>query len=121
MTRVLVADDEEQILGVMIDILEGAGYEVVGVPDGEVAFKVLQEQQFDVALLDVVMPKLSGYHLAAKISGLPNPPKIAIVTSRNYDKDAKTLQAVGVDAFLPKPFSNKDLIEVVETLSGKKK
>ena len=121
MKRILIADDEEHILGVMIDVLEGAGYEVVGVSDGEQALEKLQNQSFDVALLDVMMPKLNGYQLATKINGLENQPKVIIVTSRNYDKDEKTLRTVGASAFLPKPFSNKDLLDVVKNLAEKKK
>lgn len=116
MGRVLIADDEEQILGAMMDVLEGAGHEVVGAFDGEEALKLIEKQQFDVALLDVMMPKLDGYHLATRIHGLPKPPKIVIVTARNYDHDESTLKSVGVEAFLPKPFSNRDLIEVVARL-----
>ena len=117
MGRVLVADDEEHILSVMMDILEGAGHEVTGVRDGEEALAALKTSApFDVALIDVMMPKLDGYHLAAQIHGLPDPPRIVIVTSRNFDRDEATLQTVGAAAFLPKPFSNKELIEVVTRL-----
>ena len=122
MGRVLIADDEEQILGIMMDVLEGAGHEVMGAADGEEAYKILQKESFEVAVLDVMMPKLDGYHLATKLHGLPNPPKVVIVTSRNYDADEATLRSIGVEAFLPKPFSNRDLIEVVARLiAGKKK
>ncbi|OVE77806.1 hypothetical protein BVX98_01920 [bacterium F11] len=117
MKRILVADDEEQILSVMMDVLEGAGYEVVGAHDGVEALKLLENQSFDVALLDVMMPKLSGYHLTTKVLGLANPPKVIIVTARNYEKDEKTLRSVGAHAFLPKPFSNKDLLDVVSRLT----
>ena len=121
MSRVLVADDEEQILSVMMDVLEEAGHQVIGVKEGEEAYNRLQKERFDVALLDVMMPKMDGYHLATKIHGLPKPPRIVIVTSRNYDRDEGTIQNVGVDAFLPKPFSNRDLIEVVARLVKKRR
>lgn len=114
--RILIADDEAEILDVMRDVLEDAGYEVTGVGDGAQALSLLKDTKFDVALIDVMMPKLDGYHLAAQIHGLPNPPKVVIVTSRNFDRDERTLRSVGVAAFLPKPFSNRDLLEVVATL-----
>jgi DNA-binding response OmpR family regulator len=85
------------------------------------ALQMLRQEAYDVALIDVMMPKLDGYHVASMIRGLPNPPKIVIVTSRNYDKDRNVLEMVGVDAFLPKPFSNRDLLEVVTTLIKRKK
>jgi CheY-like chemotaxis protein len=116
MGRVLIADDEEHILEVMIDVLEGAGHVVIGVHDGEQAVKRLRESRFDVALIDVMMPKMDGYHVAAQIHGLEDPPRVVIVTSRNFDGDKQALYAAGVAAFLPKPFSNRDLIEVVARL-----
>jgi CheY-like chemotaxis protein len=119
MGRILIADDEEHILEVMVDILEMAGHEVVGVTDGEEALKKLRERKFDVALFDVMMPKLDGYHAAQQVHGLPDKPKMVIVTSRNYDGDKNALQAAGVDAFLSKPFQNRDLVEVVSNLLEK--
>lgn len=120
MGRILVADDEEHILEVMVDVLEDVGHEVVGVRDGEEAFRVLQLAEFDVALVDVMMPKMDGYHLATKIHGLEKPPKVVIVTSRNMEGDRQALYAAGVAAFLPKPFSNRDLLEVVTNLLAQK-
>ena len=117
MGRILIADDERQILEAMADVLEAAGYDVVGAFDGEDALGKLRAGGFDVALIDVVMPKLDGYHLAQKIHGLPEPPKIVIVTSRDFEGDENALRAAGADAFLPKPFSNRDLIEVVARFS----
>ncbi|MCB4756154.1 MAG: response regulator [Elusimicrobia bacterium] len=118
MGRILIADDEEHILGVMTDVLESAGHEVTGVTDGEQALAMLEKKNFDVALIDVMMPKLDGYHLVTKIQGLKNPPKVAIVTARNFDTDSRIIHAVGAAAFLPKPFSKHELIDVVNKLLG---
>lgn len=119
MGHILVADDEVHILEVMIDILETAGHEVVGVTNGQEALDQIQSTVFEVVLLDVMMPKLDGYHLAQKLQGLPYKPQIVIVTSRDFDGDQQALSAAGVDAFLPKPFSNRDLLEVVANLLKK--
>ena len=116
MGRILIADDERQILEVMVDILEAAGHTVVAVNDGQEALDTLQSQQFDLALLDVMMPKLDGYHLAQAIHGLKNPPVVVIVTSRDFKGDLPALNAAGAAAFLPKPFANRDLLEVVAKL-----
>ena len=120
MGRILIADDEQHILEVMVDILESAGHEVIAVPDGHEALFHLQSSYFDIAILDVMMPKLDGYHLAQAVHGLPKPPIVVIVTSRDFDGDKHALTAAGVAAFLPKPFSNKDLIEVVAKLLKEK-
>jgi CheY-like chemotaxis protein len=77
-------------------------------------------RDFDVALFDVMMPKMDGYHAAQQVHGLSKPPKMVIVTSRNFDGDRSALRAAGVDAFLSKPFQNRDLVEVVANLTQKK-
>jgi CheY-like chemotaxis protein len=116
MAKILVADDEINILEAIRDILESAGHEVVSVYDGQEALEKIHAQKFDVALIDVMMPKLDGYHLATLVNGTPNKPKLIIVTARDFDADKSAIYASGVDAFLSKPFSNKELLEVVSTL-----
>jgi CheY-like chemotaxis protein len=120
MGQILIADDEENILGVMVDVLENAGHDVTGVSDGIAALEELKKKTYDVALIDVMMPKMDGYHVAAQIHGLPHPPKIVIVTSRSFEGDKQILARAGVDAFLPKPFANHDLVKVVAELLNKK-
>lgn len=120
MARVLIADDERLILEAMMDVLEAAGHEVVGVADGQEALWRLQSSDFDVALFDVMMPKMDGYHLAQAVHGLMNPPKVVIVTSRDFKGDQQALTAAGADAFLQKPFANRDLVEVVANMIKKK-
>lgn len=116
MGRILIADDEETILEVMVDILESAGHQVVGVSDGQAALEQLKSHTFDVVLADVMMPKIDGYHLAQQIYSLQNRPRIVMVTSRDFDSDKRAVQAVGADAFLQKPFANRELLEVVTRL-----
>jgi CheY-like chemotaxis protein len=121
MGRILIADDEAKILEVMVDVLEIAGHEVTGVADGQAAVDELKRNDYDVVLLDVMMPRLNGYQTATQIQGFPNRPAIVIVTAaRNYESDKKILENIGVDAFLPKPFSNQDLKNVVKELLAKR-
>jgi CheY-like chemotaxis protein len=116
MGRILIADDESKILELMKDVLEGQGHQIVGVSDGETALRWVQSDHFDVVLIDVMMPRMDGYHLAAAVRSLENPPKIVIVTARDFHGDKDAILASGADAFLPKPFSTKDLIDVVKNL-----
>lgn len=120
MGRVLIADDEEKILDVMVDVLENAGHEVTAVPDGQSALDAMKEQQFDVALIDVMMPKMNGYQVVAQMQAFEHRPRVVIVTARNYDGDKVQIENVGVDAFLPKPFSNHDLVKVVQDLMARR-
>ncbi len=116
MARILVADDEQQILEAIVDVLENAGHTVVGVSDGREALFQVQSTQFDLVVLDVMMPKMDGYHLAKEIHNLRNPPIIVIATSRNFEGDKQALLAAGAAAFVSKPFSNRDLVDMVATL-----
>lgn len=100
----------------MTDVLEEAGYHIETASNGEDAFIALKKNPFDVALIDVMMPKMDGYHLAAKINGLPQKPKIVIVTSRDFDRDEETVNRIGAAAFLSKPFSKKELLDAVSNL-----
>jgi CheY-like chemotaxis protein len=121
MGRILIADDEAKILEVMLDVLEAVGHEVTGVADGEEAVQALKQNEYDVVLLDVMMPKLNGYQVAEKIRDMPNPPAVIIVTAaRNYESDKQVLSTVGAVAFLPKPFSNQDLKLLVKDLLAKR-
>lgn len=116
MAKILVADDEPSILDVIIETLEQCGHEVVGVSDGLQALNLLNSLIFDLAILDVMMPKLDGYHLATKIHGLVHPPKVMIISSRNFEDDRSLLNSIGADAFLAKPFSKKELINAIDNL-----
>jgi CheY-like chemotaxis protein len=121
MAKILVADDEVNIAEMAKGILTEFGHDVDIVHDGQSALLRLQTKTYDVALIDVKMPLMDGYHLAAEAQGLQHPPKIVIATARDYDNDQAAVKAVGVSAFLHKPFSNKDLVEVVERLALEKK
>jgi two-component system, OmpR family, response regulator ResD len=116
MFKVLVADDDRQILDSIVDVFENGGYEVVGVCDGLQALALLKTHSFDMAIIDVMMPKMDGYHLAAKIHALEKKPKVVIMSSRRFEEDKVTLDHIGVSAFMQKPFSIKELLETVQRL-----
>ncbi|MCG3203575.1 MAG: putative transcriptional regulatory protein YedW [Elusimicrobia bacterium] len=121
MGKILIADDEQSILEAMTDVLLDQGHQVVGVSDGREALFQIQLQDFDVAILDVMMPKMDGYHLAQALRGLAHPPAVLIVTSRDFEGDQQALKATGVTAFLQKPFSNSELVDVVDQLLKREK
>ncbi len=121
MARILSVDDDPQVRSLIEDILDGVGHEVVCVDNPTSAMDVLEKGRFDLALLDVMMPKGDGYHLATHISGLPNPPAMVFVSARDFNEDEKVLESLGAAAFIRKPFTRRELLRVVNTVLEKGK
>lgn len=118
MSRILVADDDPDIVGLVRIRLERAGHEVVGAPDGEAAWSRVLEQVPDLAVLDVSMPRLDGLALTRRLRGhgptaaLP----IVVLTAAVQAADAEEAIAAGATAYVKKPFSPKELVARVEAL-----
>jgi DNA-binding response OmpR family regulator len=117
-TTVLVADDDVDALGVVAFGLERLGYHVVRAHDGEEALQLVQERRPDVAILDVMMPKLNGYDLVRRIRAIPEieHTPVILLTARAGEFDRRFGYEVGADEYVRKPFSPKLLEERVEEL-----
>jgi DNA-binding response OmpR family regulator len=108
---VLVADDDADILDLVALRLERAGYEVVSVRDGEEALKRATELTPDLAVLDVMMPKLNGYEVTEQIrrSEVTCAMPVILLTARVQDQDIKRGLEAGADDYVKKPFSPEEL------------
>ncbi|WP_405695608.1 response regulator [Streptomyces coelicoflavus] len=116
--RILVVDDNKVIRQLIRVNLELEGFEVVTAGDGAECLEVVHQVRPDVVTLDVVMPRLDGLRTAARLRADPRTRDlpIAIVSaSTQYEVDAGF--AVGVDAFLSKPFEPAELIGLVRRLA----
>jgi CheY-like chemotaxis protein len=120
--RVLVADDDPAILSLVKTILEKDNYSVVNARDGREAYKILQhDQNFTAAILDVVMPHISGPELARymkseqKLMHIP----VMMMTAEQDPKLSSDSFAAGAVVFLPKPFTTTQLQIMLQMLSGK--
>jgi len=112
--RVLVADDDAAIRHGISKLLENAGFEVSQVADGVAALNAIQEKQFDLVLLDIWMPHLSGLDVLARIRTGANRPKVIVTTS---DGTSETLlRAVKEQAYdyLSKPFPPRAAVEAAQ-------
>ena len=121
MTRlVLVADDDEDILSLVGLRLERAGYEVMTAKDGVEALAAAEARTPDVAVVDVMMPRMDGHELVRRLrarpetAGLP----ILVLTAAVHDRVAEASAEAGADAHMRKPFSPKDLVARLEQLLG---
>jgi DNA-binding response OmpR family regulator len=109
--RVLVADDEPHLLRLVKFRLEREGYEVLTATDGESALKVAREERPDLCVLDVMMPKRSGFDVLRELrsddgfAGM----KVIMLTARAQDRDVDVGFSLGADDYIPKPFSPQEL------------
>ena len=116
MPKILIADDEDELLELLRFSLDASGFEVVTARDGEKALFLARSEKFDAIVLDVMMPKLDGYHTASQISEDPKAPPILLLTSRDFSRDQAAIKGSGAAAFLSKPFEIPELIETVKNL-----
>lgn len=114
MLRILIAEDEEPIANLIKMNLRRAGYECVWSPDGEKAADLMEEQHFDLVLLDIMLPGINGYELLdyAKTLELPVIFLTALGSTENKVKGLR----LGADDYLPKPFEIVELLARVEAV-----
>jgi CheY-like chemotaxis protein len=118
MTRILVADDDRTTRLLLTEILRDGKYRVVAVPDGAAALKKLKEDKFDLALLDVWMPKKNGLEVLSALKKSSKKPKVIVMTSD--DTPETLLSAIREEAYqyVAKPIEPKSLLTLVrETLA----
>ena len=119
---VLVADDDPDILTLVGFRLERAGYEVLPARDGEEALALALERQPDLAILDVMMPKLDGYEVTQRLrdhaatSSMP----VILLTARVQEADITRGFEAGADDYIKKPFSPQELRTRVQAILGRR-
>jgi CheY-like chemotaxis protein len=118
--RVLVVDDSAVIRELIAVNLQLEGLEVTAVEDGQAALEVVKELRPDVITLDVVMPRLGGFETVERLRADPATAQIpvVIVTGRAQAADVERGQALGVDAYVTKPFEPAQLVAVVSELAS---
>jgi two-component system response regulator RegX3 len=114
-TRILVAEDEAAILDAVTYTLRGEGFAVEGVRDGETALSEALGGEYDLLVLDLMLPKLAGTEVCRRIraeSALP----IIMLTARTAEADRVLGLEIGADDYVPKPFSMAELVGRVRAL-----
>lgn len=113
MTRILVIDDEALVRGLMVEILEDAGYEALGAATDREAIDRLGREDVSLVVSDIVMPGLSGLELLDEVRRRrPSLPVVLVTGAGTYDNLQEAL-ARGADGLVQKPFSPADLIGAV--------
>ena len=113
--KILLVDDDPDLLAVTGFALQQAGFLVVKAGDGVAALDAFQREQPDLAVLDINLPKMSGFDLAQKLRERSKIPLI-MLTARNEEEDVVRALSLGADDYLSKPFSPKILLARVKAL-----
>lgn len=118
--RILIADDDPDIIDLLESYFKGAGYDVTAKVNGKDALQAAESEKFDLVLLDVMMPYIDGYHVASEISSRlgTNAPKIIIMTSRDTASEKGIAMLSGANDVVQKPFSLEDLDARVKAAIG---
>jgi DNA-binding response OmpR family regulator len=114
--RILLAEDDLNLGVLLIDYLEAEGFEVKLCKDGEWALSVFEAQNFDLCLLDVMMPKLDGYGLAKAIRLKNKTIPIMFITAKSLKEDKLKGYALGADDYILKPFDEEELLCKIKAL-----
>ncbi len=121
MAKVLIADDEQNILISLEFLMKREGYQVVVARDGQEAVDAVFREQPDLVLLDAMMPKKTGFEVCQEVRANPACKKdmiILMLTAKGRDTDVAKGMALGANAYMVKPFSTKELAQRVRDLLG---
>ncbi len=108
MARILVVDDEKNILKMIMDYLEAVGFNTTGAENGITALKMFREEDFDLIILDFMMPGIDGIDVIRRIRETSAVP-IIMLTARAEENDKLMGLEIGADDYMVKPFSMKEL------------
>lgn len=116
--KVLVVDDEPNIVQTLKDRLEMNDYEVFTAHNGADGIKAAQEDSPDVILLDVIMPVMDGHEMLEKLRGQEWGKDISVImlTARSQAQDIARARACGIDDYIIKPFDLTELLEKIENI-----
>ena len=114
--KILVADDDQALSRTLSWILKENGYEVLTVPGGEHLFDHLSAEQFDLLLLDIMMPKVDGLQLLQRVKSDPRFKDLPVLMISSMPPEEATVRSLGLGAsdFIPKPFRVRELLARVK-------
>jgi DNA-binding response OmpR family regulator len=118
--RILIADDEPSIVAALEYLLQQGGYEVLIARNGDEALDLLEQRIPDLVLLDVMMPRKSGYEICSRIRHQAEwrHIKVIMLSAKGRDAEINKGLAIGADLYVTKPFSTRELMAKVDGLLG---
>lgn len=120
--RVMIVEDEPNIVESLSFVFSREGWQVAAALDGDTAIERLLSAPPDILVLDVMLPPHSGFEVLKRVrseASLKHLPVI-VLTAKGQEKDRHTALRLGADAFITKPFSNRDIVQQVRDLAASK-
>jgi CheY-like chemotaxis protein len=114
---VLVAEDDPDVMRIVDARLKSAGYLTLLAFDGQQALDVIDKNAPAVLLLDMMMPKLTGFDVLTRMRERPNRPRTIVLSGRGRDEDVTRAFELGADDYVTKPFNPDELIARVARLT----
>ena len=116
MNKILIVDDEPNILLSLEFLFKKEGYKVFIARDGEEALGIIEEMDPELVILDIMMPKVDGYEVCRHLKSRHLATKVIFLTAKSKQQDVQKGLNLGADLYLTKPFSTKDLVQKVKIL-----
>src|SRR5947209_6012851 len=114
---ILLVDDDAEILGAMKTVLERKGYRIVTASDGNMGLAVAERESPDLVVVDMMMPKKSGFLVLEKLKSRPEQgPRVIMITANEGSRHRAYAEILGVDDYIRKPFEIERLLESVQKL-----
>jgi len=121
--KILIVDDDDDVISIVASLLEFNGYQVVAVRDGDLAIHKVFENKPDLIILDVMMPLMNGFDVCRtlKVGNSTGKIPIIILTARHTGNEMQQALDAKADCYIPKPFDNSDLLDKIKELLQEKK
>ncbi len=117
-TDILIAEDEPSILEALSFVLQRAGWSIRSVTDGEAVMGAVRQERPRVLVLDIMLPKRSGFEVLKQIRGDPATAAlpVLVLTAKGQHQDRRIAEQLGADSFVTKPYANADVVSAVRAL-----
>jgi CheY-like chemotaxis protein len=118
--RLLLAEDEEVLRMLVVDTLEDEGYDIDEACDGEEAYELIDRNDYDLVIIDYMMPQMTGLEVIEKVRQHPEKKdtKILMLSAKSQKVDQDRVLLAGADHFISKPFSPLYLVEKIGEILG---
>lgn len=121
MIKILLVDDEQDVLDMLADAFIVVGNQVTKSGDGMEALEIFKTGDFDIAILDVELPEMSGFELTAEIKKIKPDFPVVLITGYSHLYRPQDVLSLDVEAFLKKPINIPELISIINQIIARKK